>query len=64
MNKDEAKALNRLAREQTKLHLLKEILFDLTVCDIEGWDQKEYLFELENIIDHFVLHLRNRKGGG
>lgn len=54
LNKDELKALNRLAREQAKLNLLKDICFDITVCNIEGWDYIEYLLELKKEIEHFI----------
>lgn len=40
------KALNCLAREQAKEKLLRDVLFDLNVCKLEGWDAKEYLDEL------------------
>lgn len=48
-----AQALNRLAREQTKTRLLADIHFDMTVCQVEGWDQIEYLRELHELIAHF-----------
>lgn len=43
--------LNRLAREQMKHRLLKDIRMDLAICEIEGWDKREYLNELKNLID-------------
>lgn len=48
-------ALNRLAREQTKLRLLADIKADLLVCEIEGWDKKEYLNELKELICSFDI---------
>lgn len=39
-------ALNQLAREQCKTRILEDIMFDLTVCEIEGWNKLEYLDEL------------------
>ena len=48
-----SEALNRLAREQTKLRLLVDIRTDLAVCEIEGWDQGEYLRDLHRTIAHF-----------
>lgn len=41
-----AMALNRLAREQMKCRLLQDIRMDLAVCEIEGWNQAEYIDEL------------------
>lgn len=46
----EAKAVNKLAREKFKEYLLKEILTDLMICEIEGWCKMEYLNELRNLI--------------
>ena len=49
-----AKTVNTLARKKFQEQLLKEITFDLMVCEIEGWDKKEYIKELRkmlNIID-------------
>jgi hypothetical protein len=43
-------ALNRLAREQMKVKLLADINVDLTVCEIEGWDAREYLRDLHLMI--------------
>lgn len=49
------RALNKLCREQMKYKLLKDILADLTVCDIEGWDKLEYLKELKLLIDALYI---------
>lgn len=46
--------LNRLAREEMKLYLLKDIVRDITVCKLEGWAYKEYLRELQQIIEGFL----------
>lgn len=32
---------NRLAREQMKHRLLADILVDMQVCELEGWDKLE-----------------------
>ena len=53
-SKQNAIALNTLAREQTKLKLLQDIKFDITVCRIENIDYKQYLVELKEIIDSFL----------
>lgn len=37
---EKADAINRLAREQMKLKLLQDIMVDLTICEIEGYDKK------------------------
>lgn len=46
-------ALQKLAREQMKHKLLADILTDVSVCEIEGWDQLEYLRDLHDVIAHF-----------
>lgn len=46
-----SKTVNQLARLKFKEQLLKEILFDLTVCEIEGWDKKEYIEELKELLN-------------
>ena len=48
---DAPKVLNRLAREQMKMKLLDDVLVDLMICDLEGWDQREYIEELHELID-------------
>ena len=47
--------LNRLAREEMKLMLLRDIARDMTVCKIEGWDYKGYLRELQQLILVFLI---------
>lgn len=46
-----AKSVNTLARLKFKEQLLKEITFDLMVCEIEGWSKTEYINELKSLID-------------
>ena len=50
LTREGRKALNRLAREQAKEKLLRDVLFDLNVCKLEGWDAKEYLDELIDML--------------
>lgn len=51
---DAGKALNDLARHQMVRRIYLDILVDLTVCDIEGWDKMEYIHQLKEVIDHFA----------
>ena len=44
-------ALNNLARHQTICNLYKDILIDMVVCEIEGWDKLAYLKLLKDIIE-------------
>jgi len=46
-----AKTVNILARKKFEQHLFKEIMFDLMVCELEGWDKLEYLKELKLLIN-------------
>lgn len=50
VDEDCRRALNRLSREQLKTHILKDIMIDLKVCELEGWDKLEYLRELQEMI--------------
>ena len=46
-----AKTVNDLARLKFKEQLLKEIMFDLMVCEIENWDKKEYINEIKKLLN-------------
>lgn len=52
---EEAKALNRLAREQLKHKILADILIDMQICKIEWRDIKEYIVELKNMLDEIAI---------
>lgn len=46
-----SKTVNDLARLRFKEQLLKEIMFDLTVCDLEKWDKNQYINELKKLLN-------------
>jgi hypothetical protein len=46
-----AKTVNDLARLKFKEQLLKEIMFDLMVCEIEKWDKKDYINEIKKLLN-------------
>ena len=46
-----SKKANDLARLKFKEQLLKEIMFDLMVCEVEGWDKKEYINEIKKLLN-------------
>lgn len=46
-----SRQLNRLARERMKQRLLSDILVDLQVCELEGWNKLEYITELRDMLD-------------
>ena len=56
-----AKSVNMLARLKFKKLLLQEITFDLTVCEIEGWNKKEYIRELKKLINGIDSTNKKRK---
>ena len=47
--------LQKLARHQMICKLYADILQDLMVCDIEGWDKTEYIKELQDCLNHFKV---------
>ena len=54
-----AKAVNMLARKKFQEQLLKEIMFDLMVCEIECWDKAEYIKELKELINS--INIKNKE---
>ena len=58
LTSDERAAINRLAREQLKQRLLHDILLDLSVCRLEGWNPHEYIDELISLL----VSLREKSG--
>lgn len=50
-----AKTINELARARFKESLLKDILADLMVCEIEGWSKSDYINDLKNLINSIRL---------
>lgn len=55
IDKQYLKTVNILARKKFEESMLKDIMIDLTVCDIEGWSKKEYINELKRLIDSLVV---------
>ena len=51
--KETARALNTLARHKMIEHIYKDILVDLQICEIEGWDKMEYIEMLQAVVNHF-----------
>jgi hypothetical protein len=46
-----SKTVNDLARLKFKEQILKEIMFDFMVCEIENWDKKEYIKEIQKMLN-------------
>ena len=47
----EAYKVQQLARHQMIVKLLNDILIDLQICKIEGWDKMEYVNMIKNEIN-------------
>lgn len=43
--------MQRLARHQAITKLYADILMDMQICEIEGWDKMEYINELRELLD-------------
>ena len=46
--------LNQLARQQLKTKMLADILIDMEICKLEGWDVIEFVLELKSELDRIV----------
>mgnify|MGYP001168672119 FL=1 len=44
-------SVNDLARAKFKEKMLRDIMCDLMICEIEGWDKKEYINSLKELIN-------------
>lgn len=62
-NPNTPEALNKLARMQMVTRLEADILQDMMICDIEGWDKTEYIRQLYEVLDHFMVGLKGEKDG-
>lgn len=49
------RVLNELARKQSILMILNDIMIDLTICEIEGWSKSEYINELKREICRIAI---------
>lgn len=52
-NPDTPRKLNDLARYQAIVKLEQEILFDMRVCEVEGWDKMEFIKMIQELINGF-----------
>jgi len=55
-----AKTVNDLARLKFQSQLLKEIRFDLAVCEIEGWDKKQYINQIKKLLNSINTSKKNK----
>jgi hypothetical protein len=54
MDAETRRALQVLAREELKLRVLQDVLIDIQVCRLEGWDPREFARELVALIKGVV----------
>ena len=54
MDSDTRWALQVLARRQLIHRLLADILFDINVCRLEGWDWQEFPLEIIGVVTDIV----------
>lgn len=54
-------ALQKAAREEMKRNLLSDILFDMEVCRLEGWDHTEYATDLNRMLSGLVGKFRKKQ---
>ena len=55
------KKFNDLARHQFIRKMYGEILADMKVCEIEGWDKMEFINLLSDLLDHFKQAYRKER---
>lgn len=46
-------ALQLKARHEMMLRLQEDILRDMLVCGLEGWDKMEYIHQLQDLLNGF-----------
>ena len=51
---DERYKMQRLARHQMRCKLLADIQADMMACQLEGWDQMEYILDLQDLLNSFT----------
>ena len=54
LDSDSRRALQVLARQQLIRRLLADILFDINVCRLEGWDWREFPLEIIKVVTEVV----------
>ena len=60
-NDGSPRALQELARHQMIVKLYADILIDMKVCEIEGWDRMEYINMLRRALNE-LPELRSEDG--
>ncbi len=52
---DERYLLQKACRHQMRYKLLADIQADMVACQLEGWDQTEYIRELQELLNSFKV---------
>lgn len=50
-----------LARNQFIHKIYLDILYDMKVCENEGWDKSEYIEQLQDVLNRFKIERKNNK---
>ena len=53
LSPDERYTMQKLARHQMRCKLLADIQADMMACQLEDWDQTEYIRELQELLNSF-----------
>jgi len=56
LSPEERYKLQKLARHQMRCKLLADIQADMVACQLEGWDQAEYIRELQELLNGFKIN--------
>lgn len=48
------RAVQLVAREEMKCRIYTDILADMMICEIEGWDRLEYIKELQDMLNNLT----------
>ncbi len=54
LTSDERYKMQRIARHQMRCKLLADIQADMMACQLEGWDQMEYIRDLQDLLNSFT----------
>jgi len=60
MTPEERYTLQQACRHKMRVKLLADINADMVVCQMEGWDQTEYIRELYELLDGFMEKIKKR----
>ena len=52
---EERYTLQKVCRRKMRIKLLADIQADMIACWIEGWDQTEYIRELQELLNSFKV---------